>query len=294
VTLKGPHIIGSDAAGTIEALGPSCEYSALKVGSEVMLNPGVSCMTCEFCLRGDQSECPTFRIVGFQLEGIFAEYALVPVVNLFPKPAYLNWTEAAALPLAHLTAWHMLYERAKLLSGETILIHGIGGGVAIAALQLCVAQGCRVIVTSSSDTKLALAKKMGASDGINYKTTEFIGAAVKNLTGGRGVDIAFDTAGAGTLSTSMASVRRGGRIVTCGITTGPEATVNIQQLYWNHISFLGSTMGSMEDMRRMIKTVENTGIKPLIDQVFPMHQVQAALQRMSAGLQMGKIVLSVE
>ncbi|HYF52441.1 MAG TPA: zinc-binding dehydrogenase [Planctomycetota bacterium] len=294
VTLKGPHVIGSDGAGVVEALGSGCEQLAVKVGQEVILNPGVSCMTCEWCLRGLHSECPGFRITGFQLEGVYAEYALVPAVNLFPKPAHLSWQEAAALPLAHLTAWRMLFERCRMQSGETILVHGIGGGVAVAALQICVANACRVIVTSSSDAKIAAAKKMGAVAGVNYKTTPDVAAAVKALTNGRGADIVLDTAGAATLPISMGSVRRGGRIVTCGITTGPEAPINIQQLYWNHISFLGSTMGSMEDMRRMTKAIEHSGIKPLIDQTFPLSQAGAALARMKEGAQMGKIVLNVE
>jgi len=293
LTLKGPHVIGSDAAGTIEALGPGCEGLALKAGAEVVLDPGVSCMACEWCLRGFHSECPSFKITGFQVEGVYAEYAIVPAVNLFPKPAHLNWQEAAALPLAHLTAWRMLYERCRMQSGETVLIHGIGGGVAVAALQLCAANACRVIVTSSSDQKIAAAVKRGASAGVNYKTSTDVAAAVKALTGGRGVDIVFDTAGAATLPISMGSVRRGGRIVTCGITTGPEAQINIQQLYWNHISFHGSTMGSMEDMRRMTKAVEHAGIKPLIDRVYPLAQAGEALKRMQEGAQMGKIILDV-
>jgi NADPH:quinone reductase-like Zn-dependent oxidoreductase len=294
VTLKGPHIIGSDGAGVVEALGPGCENLGFQVGSEVVTNPGVSCMVCEWCLRGFHSECPSFKITGFQLEGVYAEYALVPAVNLFPKPPHMSWEEAAALPLAHITAWRMLFERVKIQSGETILIHGIGGGVAVAALQICSNIGCRVIVTSSSDEKLAAAKKMGASTGINYKTTPDVAAAVKAVTGGRGVDVVLDTAGAATLPISMGSVRRGGRIVTCGITTGPEAPINIQQLYWNHISFMGSTMGSMEDMRRMLKAVENAGIKPLIDKVYPLAETSAALKRMNDGAQMGKIVLTVD
>lgn len=293
LVLKGAHVIGSDAAGVIEALGPGCESLSAKVGAEAILNPGVSCMQCEFCLRGMQSECPAFRIIGFQLEGTYAEYAVVPAANLFPKPKHLSWEEAAALPLAHITAWRMLFERAKLQSGETVLIHGIGGGAALAALQICGIAGCAAIVTSSSDEKLAKAKQLGAAAGINYKTTADVGAAAKAATGGRGVDVVFDTAGAPTLPISMASVRRGGRIVTCGVTGGPEATINIQQLYWNHVSFLGSTMGSMEDMRRMTKAVAENEVKPVIDKVYPLPETQDALRRMLEGKQMGKIVLKV-
>ncbi|HYG75505.1 MAG TPA: zinc-binding dehydrogenase [Planctomycetota bacterium] len=293
LTLQGPHVLGSDAAGVLEALGPGCENLPLKPGTEVVVNPGVSCMQCEYCLRGMNSECASFRIIGFQLQGVYAEYAVVPAINLFPKPANLSWEEAAALPLAHITAWRMLFVRAKVEAGETVLIHGIGGGVAVAAHQLCNLAGASTIVTSSSDEKLKAATALGAKATINYRTTPDIGAAVKAATGGRGADIAFDTVGAPTLLVSMASLRRGGRIVTCGITGGPQAEINLQQLYWNHFSLLGSTMGSMEDMRRLVKAAGERGIKPLIDKVFPLEQYAKAIERMEAGQQMGKIVLSV-
>jgi NADPH:quinone reductase-like Zn-dependent oxidoreductase len=291
--LKGPHILGSDAAGTIEDLGLGCEGFGLQRGQNVLLNPGVSCMLCEFCLRGMHSECPSFRIIGFQLQGVFAEYAVVPAINLFPKPESLSWEEAAALPLSHLTAWRMLFERAKLLGGETVLIHGIGGGVAMAALQLARIHGASAIVTSSSDEKLKQARQHGADETINYKTCADVAAAVKKYTNNRGVDVVIDTTGAPTLPISMASVRRGGRIVTCGVTGGPEAPINIQQLYWNHISFMGSTMGSMEDMRRLVRTTNEFGLKPLIDKVFDLNDGAEAMKRMEAGEQMGKIVLQL-
>lgn len=293
LTLKGPHVLGSDAAGILEALGPGCDGIALKPGAEVVVNPGVSCMKCEFCLRGLHSECPGFRIIGFQEEGVYAEFAVVPAANLFPKPPALNWEEAAALPLSHLTAWRMLFTRANLQSGETVLIHGIGGGVAIAAQQLCNLHGAKTVVTSSSNAKLKTAQALGASAVINYRTTEDVGAAVKAATEGRGADVALDTVGAPTLPISMAGLRRGGRIVTCGITGGAEAKINLQQLYWNHITLMGSTMGSMEDMRLLVKSAGEAPIKPVIDRIFPLEKYADAVNRMDAGEQMGKIVLSV-
>jgi NADPH:quinone reductase-like Zn-dependent oxidoreductase len=291
--LKKPHVLGCDGAGTIEQIGPGCEGSNVREGQEVVLNPGVSCMRCEFCLRGQHSECASFRIIGFQLEGTFAEYTVAPACNVFPKPASLSWEEAAALPLAHVTAWRMLFERVGLKSGETVLIHGVGGGVAMAALQLCKMHGASAIVTSSSDEKLRKARELGARATINYRATPDVAAAVKVFTNGRGVDVVLDTVGAPTLPISMASVRRGGRIVTCGVTGGAEGSINIQQLYWNHIAFFGSTMGSMEDMRRLVRAADEFQIKPLIDRVFPLNEGQAAMKRMEAGEQMGKIVLTV-
>jgi len=290
--LKKAHVLGSDAAGVVEQLGAGVMDRAL--GDEVVINPGVSCMTCEFCRRGEHSECPSFKLIGFQLPGVHAEYAVVPACNLGPKPKHLSWEEAAALPLAHITAWHMLFSRARMAPGETVLIHGIGGGVALAALQLIALHGGESIVTSSSAEKLKRARQLGASAGVNYKATSDVGAEVKKLTNGRGVDIAFDTAGAATLAASFGALRRGGRIVTCGVTSGPKAEVNLQMLYWNHHSLIGSTMGSQEDFRQMLCAVSNARIKPVMDQVFTLDQAAAALARMEEGKQFGKIALKVQ
>jgi len=293
LSLREHHVMGSDAAGVLEALGPGCEGLDLKPGMEVVLHPGVSCMRCEFCLRGAHSECPHFRVIGFQLQGTFAELTAVPAVNLFAKPAALSWEEAAALPLAHLTAWRMLFERARVLAGETVLIHGIGGGVALAALQICGLCGASAIVTSSSEEKLKKARALGAVGAINYRQTPDVAARVKEMTGGRGVDVALDTVGAPTLAISMAALRRGGRMVTCGITGGAEAKLNMQQLYWNHLSLLGSTLGSMEDMRRLVRVAAEKPLRPVLDKVFPLNEYPAAARRMEAGEQFGKIVLVV-
>lgn len=289
--LKKAHVLGSDAAGIVDKLGE--DVTGLSVGDEVVVNPGVSCMTCEFCRRGDHSECPSFKLLGFQLEGMYAEKVLVPACNLAPKPKHLNWEESAALNLAHITAWRMLFTRARFKAGETVLIHGIGGGVALAALQLVKMMGGEAIVTSSSDEKLARAKELGAAAGVNYKTSSDPGAEVKKLTGGRGADIAIDSAGAATLPVSFAALRRGGRIVTCGVTTGPEAKINIQMLYWNHISFMGSTMGSQEDHRALLRAVSHAKLRPVMDRVFSMNDAAKALARMEAGEQFGKIALTV-
>ncbi|MBI3828351.1 MAG: zinc-binding dehydrogenase [Planctomycetes bacterium] len=289
--LKKAHVLGSDAAGVVDKIGEG--VTTLNVGDEVVVNPGVSCMTCEFCRRGDHSECPSFKLLGFQLEGMYAEKVLVPACNLGPKPKHLNWEEAAALNLSHITAWRMLFTRARFKAGETVLLHGIGGGVALAALQLVKLMGGEAIVTSSSDEKLARAKELGAAAGVNYKTSSDPGADVKKLTGGRGADIAIDSAGAATLPVSFAALRRGGRIVTCGVTSGPEAKINIQMLYWNHISFMGSTMGSHEDHRALLRAVSHTQLRPIMDRVFPLRDAAQALARMEAGEQFGKIALTV-
>ena len=285
------HILGSDASGVIEALGDG--VTTVKVGDEVVLNPGVSCMACEFCGRGFHSECASYKLLGFQLPGTGAEYIAVPAVNAQPKPKHLSWEEAAALNLSHITAWRMLFTRAQFKSGESVLLHGIGGGVALAALQMIKSAGGEAIVTSSSDKKLAFAKSQGAAFGINYKNTPDVAAEVKKVTNNRGVDVVIDTVGAPTLPISMNSVRRGGRIVTCGITGGKDGAINIQQLYWNHISYLGSTMGSQEDFRLMLRWCAQTGIKPIVDQVVAFDKYKEAALKMEAGEQTGKLAVKI-
>jgi len=288
--LQKAHVLGSDAAGIVEQVGEGVE--TVKVGDEVVVNAGVSCMQCEFCLRGAQSECPYFRLLGFQLEGVYAERVAVPAVNLGPKPKHLSWEESAALTLSHLTAWHMLFYRARFQPGESVLLHGIGGGVALAALQIVTQCGGTAYVTSSSDEKLAKAKALGATGGVNYKQSANPGADIKALTGGRGVDLAVDSVGAPTLPVSVAAMRRGGRMVTCGVTGGPEGPVNFQMLYWNHHSLLGSTMGSQEDHRQMLRFAEATRLKPIVDRAYPFTGYREAVQRMESGAQFGKIALT--
>lgn len=291
LTFSFPHVLGSDAAGVVSAVGPDVGQHVVP-NQEVLINPGLSCMQCEWCLRGQHSECPSFGIVGMVRPGTFAEYVTVPAVNVYPKPAHLTWEEAAALPLAHLTAWHMLIARAQLKPGETVLIHGIGGGVALALLQLAKASGARAIVTSSSAEKLERAQTLGADEGINY-AHEDVTQRVLALTAGRGVDIVLDAVGAATFAMNLNLVRKAGRIVHCGVTTGPTAEVNLPTLYWKQVSILGSTMGTHEDFRLLLQFVANTGLRPVIDSVHPLDQAQEAQGLMERGGQFGKIVLSV-
>jgi NADPH:quinone reductase-like Zn-dependent oxidoreductase len=246
---------------------------------------------CEFCRRGEQSECLSFGIVGMTRPGTFADRVTVPAQNVFAKPKHLTMVEAAALPLAYLTAWRMLMSRAQLKPGETVLIHGVGGGVALAGLQLACMAGARVLVTSSSDDKLMRAREFGAHEGVNYANNPVLGDAIRDLTNGRGVDIALDTVGAATWPVNFKAVRRGGRIVHCGVTTGTEATVNISQLYWNHLVVMGSTMGSDEEFRQLLAAVSASHMRPVVDSVHPLNRVREATQLMEAGDQFGKIVL---
>lgn len=290
LNFRFPHPLGSDASGIVSEVGAGVEQ--VRVGDEVIINPGLSCMQCEWCLRGAHSECPGFGIVGMVRHGTYAEYVAVPAVNVYPKPAHLNWDEAAALPLAHLTAWRMLFTRANARPGETALIHGIGGGVALALLQLAKASGLRVIVTSSDSAKLERARALGADECVNYRE-EGVAAKALAWTEGRGVDLCLDTVGAQTWPINFEAVRKAGRIVHCGVTTGPATEVNIAALYWKQLSVLGSTMGSHEDFRLLLSFAEATGLKPVMDSVHSLDEARAAQDRMERGEQFGKIALRV-
>jgi NADPH:quinone reductase-like Zn-dependent oxidoreductase len=289
--LSAPHVLGSDAAGIVIEKG--VDTRGVNVGDEVIINPGLSCGYCEQCRAGQQSQCASFGLVGMSRPGTFAQKIAVPFANVWPKPQHLDFSEAATLALAHQTAWRMLMTRGRLKPGETLLIHGIGGGVARACLQLAKLAGATVIVTSGSDEKIEKAKLLGADCGINYKSTPDVAATVKDLTDGRGVDIIADTVGAATWPLDFEAVKRAGRIVICGVTGGPAAETNLQALYWNQLTILGSTMGSDEDFRQMFKAVTAARVKPVVDSVYPLEQAAAAMTRMERGKQFGKIVLDI-
>lgn len=290
VSLPMPHILGSDAAGVVCATGDG--VTQWNVGDEVVLNPGLDCGTCEFCLRGQQSECRSFTIVGMGRPGTFAEKVAVPARNLQPRPAHLSWEEAAALPLAYLTAWRMLMTRAQLRPGETVLVHGIGGGVALAALQIARLSGAQVLVTSSSVEKLARAAELGAAHGMRYGGDNWV-AEVLEVTEGRGVDIVIDAVGAATWPANIEILRKGGRAVHCGVTTGAKGEINIATLYWKQLTIMGSTMGSHDEFRALLHAVATSGLRPVLDRTFPLDEARAAQGRMESGEQFGKIALMV-
>lgn len=291
VSFQFPHVMGSDAAGVVVETGAGIAH--VSAGDEVLLNPGLSCGACAWCERGEQSECPSFSILGMGKPGTFAEYVTCPAGNVQPKPAHLTWAEAAALPLAHLTAWRMLVTRAALRPGETLLIHGIGGGVALAGLQLATILGAETIVTSSSEEKLARAGELGASHGLNYARIDALAGPIMELTGGRGVDVVLDTVGAATWPINFEVLRKGGRAVHCGVTAGPQVATQLSALYWKQLSILGSTMGSHEDFRALVRCVAATGLRPVVDSVHPLDAARTAQERMENGRQFGKIVLEV-
>ena len=291
ITHRLPQILGLDAAGTVE----DCDAGdpLLRPGQEVLVHPGVACGRCEFCLHGDSPLCTRIQFLGEHRDGTFAQWIQVPATQVFPKPAHLSFPEAAALGVNHLTAWRMLMSKARLKPWETVLVFGIGGGVSLAALQLAKAIGARVIVTSREDAKLEHARALGADHGINGKTQD-VAKEVMALTGGRGVDVVFENTGAATWPSAMKSLVRGGRLVTCGATTGDQPGADLRRLFVRQLQIFGSSLGSLGEFRDLLAFVEHTGLRPVIDSEYPLDEVHAALDRLESGAQFGKVVLRIE
>jgi len=286
-----PHILGSDGAGIVVSAGK--EARNVKPGDAICLFPAAGCGRCEFCVTDRETSCSQLRILGEGDNGTYAEYVRVPARNCFPIPAGLSFEEAAAFPLVFVTAWRMLYTDARLQPGEWILIIGIGGGVATAALRLAFQLGAHVIVTSRSDDKLTLAKTLGAEQGINSSNGNFA-EAVRHLTGKRGVDVVVDCVGGDSWSKSLAALARGGRLVTCGASAGSEPKTNLQRIFWNHLKIFGSTLGSRQEFHQVLKLMEIARAKPVLDEIFPLRDAAKAQQRLEAGKQFGKIVLRMD
>jgi NADPH:quinone reductase-like Zn-dependent oxidoreductase len=285
-----PHVGGADGCGVVEALGAGAKGPP--VGTRVLFQPGLSCGACEFCRAGEQSLCVSFRILGEHLPGTFAEKVAVPAPNVYPAPVGLTSEEAAAFPLAALTAWRMLVTRAALRPGETVLIHGIGGGVSTFALQIAKLCGAsRVIVTSSSAAKRARAVEMGADDALDSK--DDVGKRVRERTGKRGVDVVVDSVGAATWRHSLVAAAKGGRIVTPGATSGPNPEEEIRHIFWKQLSILGSTMGTDREFSALLAAVNSGRIHPVVDSVFPLADGRKAYERMQSSEGLGKIVLKV-
>jgi zinc-binding alcohol dehydrogenase/oxidoreductase len=276
-----PVILGSDGAGVVRALGSGA--SGVAVGDEVVILPSLAWG------GGEAAPGPNFRILGAPDDGTYAELIRIPAENCYPKPARLSWQQAAALPLAGLTAWRALVSRAGLRSGETVLVIGIGGGVATVATMIARAAGARVIVTSSSDEKLARARELGAAEGVNYATSDWV-AGVKELTGGRGVDIVVDSVGS-TWADSINCLRPGGRLVVFGGTGGAKVELGVRPVTLGQVSMLGTTMGSPRDFAGMLAAVGHQDWSPVIDSVRPLAEAAAAHAREEAGEQFGKLVL---
>jgi len=283
-----PQVPGADGSGVVQELGP--EVTGLTPGDRVLIQPGLWCGTCEFCLSGEQCLCVTFRIVGEHAPGTFAEQAVVPAHNLFPIPEKISFEQAAAFPLSYQTAWRMIVGRGAVRPGDTVLIHGVGGGVGWAALQVALLCGARVIATTSGEEKARQARVAGAELVVDY-ASEDVGEAVRRHTAKRGVDVVVDSVGEKTWMTSLRAVRRGGRIVTCGATTGPNPPEEIRLIFWKHISILGTTMANDREFRAVLGAVASGRLAPRIDRVLPLAQAAEGYRLLEEGRQFGKIVL---
>ncbi len=285
-----PHILGGDGAGVVVETGP--EVANVKKGDAVCLYPATGCGKCEFCLTDSDFMCIHLRVLGERLKGTYAEYVKLPAQNCFSIPPGFSFEEAAAFPLVFLTVWRKLVTNARLKPGEHVLVLGIGGGVATAALQVAKQMGTHVIVTSSSDHKLELARNWGADHGINYLKSDFA-KETRALTQKRGVDVVVDCVGGDGWVKSLAALAKGGRLVTCGATAGASPQTDIRRIFWNHLSIFGSTLGSREEFRQILNFLRNTAIRPIIDEVFPLPETAAAHRRLERGEQFGKIVLKI-
>jgi len=281
--IRLPLIPGSDGAGVVESVASPADQPW--VGREVIINPSLDWG------EDPRAQGPKFRILGMPDPGTFAERIALPLANLAPKPAHLSWEQAAALPLAGLTAWRALFTRARLQAGEKILVTGAGGGAALYALQFAVAAGATAWVTSGSDDKLARAKTLGAAGGANYRTPDW-GAALSAAAGGL-FDVIIDSAGGEGFGQLIELTRPGGRIAFFGATTGNPKGLDLRKCFFRQINLLGTTMGSPADFAGMTDFVAGKNIVPVVDRVFPLAATEEALRHMESGAQFGKIVLRI-
>jgi len=284
-----PHISGSDVAGEVVEPGAS----GVAAGRRVMVQPGVSCGRCEACLAGRDNECPRYEVLGYlNHPGGYAELVKVPAQNLIPLPDAIDFVHAAAFPLTFVTAWHMLMTRAGLKRGEDVLVLAAGSGVGQAAIQIAALQGARVFATAGTEEKLERARSLGASDGIHHHKQD-IAEEIRRLTNRRGVDVVIEHVGEATWARSMRSLARGGRLVTCGATTGANGAVDLQALFAKQLTVLGSYMGTKAELLQVARLFFEGRLRPVLDETFPLAEAAAAQRRLEESRHFGKIVLEV-
>jgi len=291
IAIPLPHIPGSDIAGEVAQVGSEVRH--VRVGQKVVLAPGITCGRCPACLAGQDNQCPEFTNLGYMIDGGCAEFVRCPAVNCFPMPESLSWPEAAAVPLVFQTAWHMLIGRARLQPGEAVLIIAAGSGVGSAAIQIAKFFGCRVIATAGSDEKIEKARKIGADEVIHHRVMN-IRNEVRRLTERRGVDVVVEHVGTATWDHSLASLAPGGRLVTCGATTGYDAKIDLRFLFSRQLSVLGSYMGTKSELATVLKLVSAGELKPIVDRVLPLVNCSEAHGYLEQGKQFGKVVLTVD
>jgi len=290
VKITPPWILGADGMGVVAETSP--DVTGFAIGDRVLINPGLSCRSCEFCLRGEQSLCIRFGLLGEHHPGTLAEEIVLPAVNVRRVPKGVSDELAAAFPLCTLTAWRMCVTRAQVRAGDAVLIWGIGGGVALAALQVCKARGAHVTVTSGNAEKLARARTLGADDVIDHSATD-VGAELRKRTGKRGVDVIVDSTGQRTFAQSLGGLARGGRLVICGGTTGPDLAMDVRRLFWNQWTIMGSTMGNDAEFDAITAELAAGRLLPPIDSVHALADGRAAFERLESGKQFGKVVVRI-
>lgn len=307
VTITPPWIMGADGTGIIHAIGEvdgSGELAAdadsnmpsgepLATGMPVVINPGISDRKCDYCSSGEHSLCVKFGLLGEHHPGTFAEYITVPAENVREIPADVPANQAAAFTLATLTAWRMIVTRANVQPGDDVLIWGIGGGVAQAALRIAKQRGATVWVTSGSDAKLSRARDIGADETLNHRTTTDIAKEIRRRTGKRGVSVVIDSVGQATWAQSLGALGKAGRLVTCGGTSGAMVETDVRRLFWNQWSVMGSTMGNDAEFDEVVTELRHGRLLPVIDSTFELEDGRAAFERMESGEQFGKIVLRI-
>lgn len=287
--LASPLILGCDIAGEVAEAPVG---ASLKVGDHVVVNPGITCGHCQFCVTARDNMCYGYRMIGSQVDGGYAQYVKVPLENVHAIPVTLAWEEAAAMPLTMLTAWHMLMDVAKLRAGETVLIQAVGSGVGVAALQVAKLAHARTIVTAGTDAKLERAKALGADITINYKSEDFA-QRVAEITDKQGVEVVFDSVGADTFEKNLLSLARGGRYVNCGITGGYAANLHIGQLFTKQVQLSGSFMGTKADMLEVMKMINAGKLRSVVGRTFELKDAAEAHRVMESRDFFGKLVLRV-
>ena len=289
VTIPMPHISGSDVAGEVVDVVDS----DVGLGRRVMLQPGVSCGRCAACVSGKDNTCLRYEVLGYlNHPGGYAEFVKVPVQNLIPIPDHIDFVHAAAFPLTFLTAWHMLVTCARLKRGEDVLVLAAGSGVGQAAIQIAALRGARVFATAGTDEKLERARALGATEVIHHHRQD-IAEEIRRLTNRRGVDVVIEHVGEATWAKSVRSLARGGRLVTCGATTGSNGALDLQALFAKQLTIQGSYMGTKRELMRVARFLFSGQLAPVIDRTFPLADAAAAQARMDASGQFGKIVLEV-